>query len=173
MISIIVAVSKNGVIGKNNEIPWYLPDDLKHFAKITKGHTIIMGRKTYESIIKKLGHPLLDRKNIIITSQNNFSAPDCIVVNSTIEAQKDISDNEEVFIIGGAKVYEDFLPLANKLYLTDVDLTCEGDVSFPSYNKEDWREISREEHTKDSKNPYNFTFLEFIKNKRPKFLQVP
>lgn len=163
MISLIVAISKNGVIGKGNEIPWYLPDDLKHFSKTTRGHTVIMGRKTYESIIKRLGKPLPDRKNIILTSQKDFKASGCIVVNSISEAQKNIQDNEEVFIIGGAKVYEDFLPFAGKLYITDVDIECEGDVFFPDYNKDDWKEVSSIFHPTDAKHPNSFNFIELIR----------
>lgn len=163
MISIIVAVSKNRIIGKGNEIPWYLPEDLRHFSKITKGHTVIMGRKTYESIVKRLGKNLPDRKSIIITSNRDFQAPECVVVNSVDQALENISKNEEVFIIGGSKVYEDFLPLTQKIYLTEVDLICDGEVSFPKYNSENWKIVSKEEHLKDVKNPYDFTFLELVR----------
>lgn len=158
MISIIVAVSKNGVIGKNNEIPWYLPDDLKHFAKITTGHTVVMGRKTFESIVKRIGKPLPNRKNIILTSQKDFQAPDCVVKSSVSEVLEIIPKDEEVFIIGGVKVYEDFLPFADKLYITEVDIDSDGDIKFPEYKKEDWIEISSEDHKKDEKNDYDFTF---------------
>lgn len=163
MISIIVAVAKNKVIGKNNEIPWYLPEDLKNFAKITTGHTVVMGRKTYESIIKRIGKPLPNRNNIILTSQKDFQAPDCVVKNSISEILEIIPKDEEVFIIGGAKVYKDFLPLADKLYITEVDFDSDGDIFFPQYNKEEWKIISSEYHEHNEKNPYNFTFLELIK----------
>jgi dihydrofolate reductase len=160
MISIIVAISKNGVIGKNNEIPWYLPDDLKHFAKITTDHTVVMGRKTYESIINRLGKPLPNRKNIILTSQKDFQAPDCLIKNTVSEILEVIPKDEEVFIIGGAKVYEDFLPFTNKLYITKVDTDSDGDIKFPEYNENDWNVTFSENHSKDEKNPFDFSFLE-------------
>ena len=163
MISIIVATAKNGIIGKNGEIPWYLPDDLKHFAKITRGHTVIMGRKTYESIIKRLGHPLPDRKNIVITSQADYKAPDCLVVSSINEVIKTLPTEEEVFIIGGGKIYEEFLPIADKLYITEVAMECEGDTFFPSIEKDSWEIISSEPHAKDEKNLFDFTFLELVR----------
>ncbi len=163
MISIIVATAKNGVIGKNGEIPWYLPDDLKHFAKITRGHTVIMGRKTYESIIKRLGHPLPDRKNIVITSQADYKAPDCFVISSVAEVVKTLPTEEEVFIIGGGKIYEEFLPITDKLYITEVLAEVEGDIIFPTYKIEDWKQISSEHHEKDEKNPFEFNFLELVR----------
>lgn len=164
MISIIVATSKNGVIGKNGEIPWYLPDDLKHFAKITREHTVIMGRKTYESIVKRLGHSLPDRENIVITSQDDFNTPGCTVVKSIDDVIKKFSTNaEEVFVIGGGEIYKQFLQSADKLYITEVEIDCIGDVFFPQYNKDDWKEISSEDHSKDEKHLYNFTFLEFLR----------
>jgi len=163
MISIIVATAKNGVIGKNGEIPWYLPDDFKHFAKITRGHTVIMGRKTHESILKRLGHPLPDRKSVVITSQENYMAPGCIVVKSTDDAIKMFSTStEEVFVIGGGEIYKQFLPFADKLYITEVEIDCEGDISFPQYNKEDWKQTSSEHHGKDEKHKHEFTYLEFV-----------
>ena len=164
MISIIVATAKNGVIGKNGEIPWYLPDDLKHFAKITRGHPVIMGRKTYESIVKRLGHALPDRKNVVITSQGDFNAPGCVVIQSINEAIDMFADqNEEFFVIGGGEIYKQFLPFADKLYITEVEMECEGDASFPQYNKDDWKQISSEHHNKDEKHLFEFTFLEFVR----------
>jgi len=164
MISIIVATAKNGVIGKNGEIPWYLPDDLKHFAKITRGHAVIMGRKTYESIVKRLGHPLPDRKNVVITSQLNYDAPGCVVVKSTDEAIKMFSsDVDEVFIIGGGEIYKQSFPSTDKLYITKVEIDCEGDVTFPQYDEENWKLVSSEYHGKDEKHLYEFTFLEFVR----------
>lgn len=164
MISIIVAVAKNGVIGNAGDIPWNISDDLKHFSKITKGHTVVMGRKTYESIVKRLGHPLSERKNVVITSQNDFDAPGCEVLNSIDEAIKKFSSKEEeVFIIGGGEIYKQFLPLADKLYITEVSTECEGDTSFPSYSLEEWQLVSEEHHQKDDRNSCDFTFLEFIR----------
>ena len=163
MISIIVARARNNVIGKGGDLPWRLSADLKHFAKITKGHTVIMGRKTYESIFQRLGHGLPERKNIIITSQTDFKAPDCFVVSSINEAIKILPANEETFIIGGGKIYEQFLPLADKLYITEVLAEIEGDTVFPTYKKEDWKLISSEPYKKDEKNSFDFNFLELIR----------
>jgi dihydrofolate reductase len=163
MISIIVARSLNGVIGKGGNLPWNLSGDLRHFAKLTKGHTVIMGRKTYESIMRRLGHALPDRKNIVITSQADFSAPGCLVVPSVTEVVKMFSQNpEEVFVIGGGQIYEQFLPIADKLYVTEVSVTCEGDTFF-RFGKESWKIISSEPHGQDEKNSASFTFLELIR----------
>lgn len=163
IISLIAAASKNRVIGNNGEIPWYLPDDFKHFAKITKGHTVIMGQKTYESIIKSLGHPLPDRKNIILSFQADFIAPGCTVFNSIEKALDEVKEEKEVFIIGGGKIYESFLPYANKIYLTEVNIECVGDTYFPDFKRDEWKELAKEEHAKDERHAYDFTFLEFVK----------
>ncbi|MFA6797485.1 MAG: dihydrofolate reductase [Candidatus Paceibacterota bacterium] len=164
MISIIVATSKNGVIGKNGEIPWYLPDDLKHFAKITREHTVVMGRKTYESIVKRLGSPLPDRENIIVTTQEDYKAPGCTVVKSIDDVIKKFSTNsEEIFVIGGGEIYKQFLQFANKLYITEVKIDCIGDISFPQYNKNEWKETTSAHHYRDEKHLYEFTFLEFVR----------
>lgn len=166
MISIIVAIAKNGVIGNKEEIPWYLPDDFKNFAKITKGHTVVMGRKTFESIFKRLGKPLPERSNVIITSQEYFSAPCCEVLPSVEEALKLFKNNkEEIFIIGGSTIYNQFLPFTDKLYITEVLENFEGDTKFPEYNKNDWNIISKEHHFKDEKHKYEFDYIELIKNK--------
>jgi dihydrofolate reductase len=111
-----------------------------------------------------LGHPLPDRKNVVITSQLNYDAPGCVVVKSTDEAIKMFSsDVDEVFIIGGGEIYKQSLPSTNKLYITKVEIDCEGDVKFPQYNEEDWKHISSEHHVKDEKHLYEFTFLEFVR----------
>jgi len=165
MFSIIVAVAKNGVIGNKGEIPWYLPDDFKYFAKITKGHTVVMGRKTYESIIKRIGKPLPERKNVVITNQENFSAPDCIVLKSIEDAVNYFKDNkEEIFIIGGSTIYNQFLPFTDKLYITEVDAEIDGDTKF-IYDKNEWNIVSKENHPKDDKHEYSFDFLQLLKNK--------
>jgi len=163
MISIIVAMAKNNVIGKGGDLPWKLSADLKHFAKITKGHTVIMGRKTYESIFKRLGHGLPERKNIIITSQTDFKAPDCFVVSSINEVVKNLPTEDEAFIIGGGEIYKQFLPITDKLYITEVLTDIEGDTFFPTYNKEDWKLISSESYKKDEKNSFDFNFLELVR----------
>lgn len=145
-ISIIVALDKNRIIGYKGEIPWYLSGDLKMFANITKGHPVIMGRKTYESIIKKLGHPLSGRMNIVLTNQKNYSA-EGMVANSLTEALNlagKHSGSDEIFIIGGEKVYIDFLPYAEKMYLTKIQASFGGDSFFPIFNEQEWEIIQGE-----------------------------
>lgn len=133
-ISIIVALSENRVIGRDNRLPWHIPDDLKRFKRLTTGHAIIMGRKTYESI----GRPLPQRTNIIITRDKTFSVEGCVVVHSLDEAvrfaQKLEGPEGEIFIIGGGQIFEQALPLVDRLYLTVVRGTHEGDVFFPDYS---------------------------------------
>src|SRR3989338_8105608 len=143
IISLIAAMDKNRVIGKDNSLPWKLPEDMKRFRGITKGKPVIMGRKTFESI----GRPLPDRKNIIITRDRNYKAEGCIVVNSKEEALNAAKGSEEVMIIGGEQIFEEFLPIANKMYLTFIDKEFEGDAYFPEYDNAEWKEISREEHS--------------------------
>ena len=131
-ISIIVAHSRNMAIGKANALLWRLPEDLKRFKKLTTGHPIIMGRKTYQSI----NRPLPDRTNIIVTRDENLEIPGCIIVHSVtgaIEKAKEF-DREEIFIIGGAEIYKETLPLVDRLYVTKVDLDVEGDAFFPEYS---------------------------------------
>jgi len=167
IVSLIVAVSKNNVIGSAGQLPWHLPDDFKRFKKITEGHPVIMGRKTYESI----GRPLPDRENIVITGQRDYVAEGCRVVHSLSEAlMRFVGSNEEVFIIGGGQIYRQYFELpselevllnttADKIYLTRVDVSLEGDTFFPSLPPEKWRKVSREEHPADTKHKFAFTFL--------------
>jgi dihydrofolate reductase len=163
MFSIIVAIAKNGVIGDKGEIPWYLPDDFKHFAKITKGHNVIMGRKTYESIFKRLGKPLPERINVVITTQKDFSAPGCIVLPSVEDAINLFSQTvAETFVIGGSKIYDQFLPIVDKLYITEIDENFEGDTTF-NYDKNDWKLSSKEHHSKDEKHKHEFDYLELVR----------
>lgn len=161
-VSIIAAMDKNGVIGHKGEIPWHLSSDIKMFAKITKGHPVIMGRKTYESIIKKLGHPLIGRMNIVLTNQKKYSA-ESIVANSLTEAlclAERCKYPDEVFIIGGEKVYEDFLPYAQKMYLTKIQASFCGDSFFPVFNEQEWEVIQGETQFE---NGIYFTFFVYKK----------
>lgn len=154
--SIIAALDKNRLIGKRGGLPWYLPADLKHFKEITWGKPIIMGRTTHESI----GRPLPGRTNIVLTEKKE-EISGCVVAHSVegaLMAAKDTGSNE-VIIIGGARVYEEFLPTAKRMYLTLIDHAFEGDVYFPLYNEQEWREEAREPHEPDEKNRYAYTFV--------------
>jgi dihydrofolate reductase len=154
MISIILAMDKNKLIGSKNGLPWRLPADLAYFKKITIGHTIIMGRKTYESI----GRPLPGRRNVILTRDYSFVAEGCIICNTLDDALK-FGHNEEVFVIGGAEIYSQFLPYARKLYITKIDEAFEGDTYFDEIDFRKWRLVSKQAGTKDEKNPYTYYFL--------------
>ncbi|GAB3819478.1 dihydrofolate reductase [Pontibacter rugosus] len=155
MISIVVAAAENNVIGKDNDLIWYLPADLKHFKKLTMGHPMVMGRKTFESI----GKPLPGRTSIIITSQENFTAEGCLVAHSLEEAlEKGKALNTEVCVIGGATIYKQALPLTDKVYLTRVHQSFEGDVYFPDLLRNEWQIEAEEHHEPDDKNKYSYTF---------------
>lgn len=158
IISIIAAMGRNKVIGKNNCLPWKLPADMKRFKELTMAKPVIMGRKTFESIKK----PLPNRKNIIITRDKDYQAENCIIVHSVKEALKSTEGNEETMIIGGAEIFKEFLPMANKMYLTLIDEVFEGDAYFPDYNESDWKEVYKEEYESDGYK-YAFVNLERIK----------
>lgn len=149
-------MGKNRAIGNAGKIPWHLPADLAHFKSLTMGHPVIMGRKTYESI----GKPLLGRQNIVVTRQVGYLAEGCIMVTS-LEDAVEIAQGDEVFIIGGAEIYRQALPLADRVYLTVVDEEFTADAYFPELNEKDWRRTEIIQGTKDEKNPYNHTFLTF------------
>lgn len=153
-ISLIVAIARNGVIGRQGGLAWHLPADLRHFRQITTGHPIIMGRKTYESI----GRPLPGRQNIIVTRDVTFKAEGCQIVHSLDEALQFVNHASEVFIIGGANLYAQTLALAHKLHVTHIDATIEGDVYFPEMDWNQWRQTMQELHAADDKNAYNYAF---------------
>jgi len=157
-VSIIVAMAKNRVIGKDNDMPWHLPADLKHFRKVTTGKPIIMGRKTYESI----GRPLPKRHNIIISRNSDYKVDGCDVVSSLDEAVTIAGEVEELFIIGGGFLYNQTIDQVDKLYLTFIDLDVEGDTFFPEYDHLNIKKIVSELHQKDENNPYDYEFTEFI-----------
>lgn len=164
IISMIAAVSENMVIGRNNDLPWHLPDDMKYFMQTTKGHCVIMGRKNYESIPEKF-RPLPNRVNIVVTRQKDFIAPGCMVVGSLEEAidKGRERSNEEIFLIGGAEIYKSGLAIANRLYLTEIKATIEGDVYFPSFNKTLWVEESRIHHFIDERHCHSFDFVKYTR----------
>lgn len=163
-ISLIFATCHNNVLATSDgRLPWHLPDDLKRFKKLTMGKPVIMGRKTFEAMNKK---PLAGRKNIVMTNQVNYKTPkDVIVVNSVESALKAASGCDEVMIIGGAQIFELFLPLADCIYLTKVHTYSRGTVFMPWFNKGEWNEIYEEYHPPDEKHKYAFSFIKYYKKK--------
>ncbi|MCW3072586.1 MAG: diacylglycerol kinase [Bacteroidetes bacterium] len=160
MISLIVAVGDNNVIGKDNALIWHLPADMKFFKEKTTGHCIITGRKNYESIPEKF-RPLPNRTNIVITRQSDYSAPGAIVVNSVeaaLEKAKQTGD-EEIFIIGGAEIFRQSLGYANRIYLTVIHHSFEGDVFFPEIDRTQWKETTRIQGPVDEKNKYPHDYI--------------
>ena len=152
MISIIVALDKNRGIGKNNKIPWHIPEDLKHFKEITMGHPVIMGRKTFESI----GRPLPDRTNIVVTRDVNFKAPGCTIVHSLDEAINKAKEIvEEIFIIGGAEIFRQSIDKADKLYVTIIDKEFDVDTYFPDYEQK----FMKVAEVKQSNNDFSFQYI--------------
>jgi dihydrofolate reductase len=156
-ISIIAAMAENRVIGVDNTLPWRLPADLRHFRLITTGHPVIMGRRNYESI----GKPLPGRDNIVVTRDPDYRAPGCTVTHSLEQALTSAQNDREIFIIGGAEIYRQAFPRAERLYLTLVHADIRGDTYFPEFDPAQWRETSRERHEADEKNPYAYTFLTY------------
>lgn len=154
-LSVICAVAANGVIGRDNRLPWRLPADLKRFKALTRGHAIIMGRKTHES----LGRPLPGRTNIVITRQPGYRAEGCRVAGSLEQALALATDDSEVFVIGGAMLYAQALPQANRIYLTRVHQEIPGDTRMPAWDEAAWRETAREDHEPDAANPYRYSFM--------------
>ncbi|MFS0863277.1 dihydrofolate reductase [Fredinandcohnia sp. 179-A 10B2 NHS] len=162
MISLLLAMDKNQLIGKDNDLPWRLPADLAYFKRVTMGHPIIMGRKTYDSI----GRPLPGRENIIVTRDRNYQVEGCKVVHSIDEiVQLGSETKEELFVIGGSEIFKEILPYADRLYITEIDEVFEGDTYFPAFKKNEWNLISSEKGIKDEKNPYEYTFLVYEKVK--------
>ncbi len=162
MITILAAVGKNGVIGNNNQLIWHLPNDLKRFKQRTLGHPIIMGRKTFESFPK----PLPGRVHFVISRQEHPSTENVYWVNSLQEAiQLAMTFSQEVFVIGGGEIYTQALPLADRMELTLVGATFEGDSYFPKIDFSQWNVISEEGHLKDEKHPYDYTFITLERKK--------
>lgn len=159
-ISFVVAVARNGVIGKNNDLPWRLPDDMKFFMSKTKGHHVVLGRKNYDSLPAKF-KPLPERTNIIVTHQKDFTVPGAVIVHSIEDAIAFARNNREtdLMIIGGAEIYKLAFPFANTLYITEIDADVEGDVYFPKFDKAEWTELERVHHPADAKHPYAFDFV--------------
>lgn len=162
-LSLIAAIGKNNELGKDNKLLWDLPADMQHFRDTTRGHAVIMGRKTLESILSSLGHPLPNRRNVVITRDINYQKEGVEVVHSIQEALELFKDtDEEVFNIGGAEIYKLGIPFANKLYLTHIDQTFDADSFFPEITH-DWQKDSEKVFEPDQENRYRLTFTEYIK----------
>jgi dihydrofolate reductase len=157
LLSLIVAMDSNRLIGRGNALPWHLPADLKHFKSITMSKPIIMGRKTYESI----GKPLPGRRNIVITRNPNYQAPGCDVVTSLDAALKAAGNVDEIMIIGGTQIFQESLPVTQRIYLTLIDHEFEGDAWFPEYDLKKWKVSAEEKHRhQDSDTGFEYKFLQ-------------
>ena len=154
-ISIVVAMASNRVIGLNNTMPWHLSADLQNFKKITMGKPILMGRRTFESI----GRPLPGRKNIIVSRNKDYKQQGCLVYNSIDEALENCRDEEEIMIVGGACFYETMLPVADRIYLTQIHKHFEGDTFFPEFDSSLWREIERMDFNDDQNVAFDYSFI--------------
>ncbi|MAD46378.1 MAG: dihydrofolate reductase [Oceanospirillaceae bacterium] len=164
-LSLIVALAQNHVIGVDNKLPWYLPNDLKYFKQVTMGKAIIMGRKPYESI----GKPLPGRTNIIITRQSGYQPPgktDSVKIVSSLEEARDLANSlaivngqDEAMIIGGAEIYSQALPLVERMYMTEVHADVDGDARFPEFDRSLWQAVAREDFQAEGGNPYDYSFV--------------
>ncbi|MBX4191560.1 MAG: dihydrofolate reductase [Candidatus Doudnabacteria bacterium] len=154
-LSLIAAVAKNGVIGNHNALPWYIPEDLKHFKNETVGKVVLMGKKTFDSVVDRIKKPLPDRTNVVITRQMDWKAPEGVLVYHSIEtALEALKDKDEVMVAGGGQIFDQLMDKADKLILTEVHKAVEGDVLFPKVDKNIWKEVSREDHEE-------FSFVEY------------
>ncbi|MFT7900821.1 dihydrofolate reductase [Tenacibaculum ascidiaceicola] len=158
MITLIAAIAKNNALGKDNDLIWHLPADLKRFKKVTTGHPILMGRNTFESI----GKPLPNRTSIIITRKNNYFVDGCLIANS-IEQAIELTEGKDAFIIGGAQIYKDALEqnLVDRLDITLLHHEFEADAFFPEIDMEIWKEVAREDFKADEKNKYDYSFVSY------------
>ena len=153
-LTLIVAAAENNAIGKDNKMLWHLPNDFKYFKKNTLEHSVVMGRKTFESI----GKPLPERRNIILTRDMNYTHEEVDVANSVQEVLNYCRDEREIFIIGGAEIYKQTLPLADRVLLTRVHTNIDGDAYFPELLDHEWNLVSAEKHEKDEKHAFDYTF---------------
>jgi dihydrofolate reductase len=161
-ITLIAAVARNRVIGKNNDLIWHMPEDLKFFKKTTLGHSVVMGRKTFESF----GRPLPGRTNIVLSRSKKPVHPDVVMFSKLEDAIVYCKENgeDECFIAGGAEIYQQALPLADRMIITEIHAEFEGDTFFPDFNPQEWKEISRDKRKKDTKNPYDYSFVIYEKS---------
>lgn len=156
-LALIVAMDKNGLIGRDNDLPWRLSADLQYFRKTTMGKPIVMGRKTHESI----GRPLPGRQNIVLTTQPDYQAQGCDIVHSVAQVETLCQQADEVMIMGGSSLYDLFLPYADILYLTRVHVELQGDTWFPAWSENDWQLSQREDHQADDKNEFDYSFITY------------
>lgn len=161
--TLVVAVARNGVIGRDNRLPWKLPDDLAYFKRVTMGKPVVMGRRTWESI----GKPLPGRLNIVVTRDRAYKAPQAQVVHSLDEAWKAAGGAEEVAVIGGRAIFEETLPVADRIHLTEVDAEVEGDVRFPPFDRSQWREREVSRHAADARHDHPFRIV-VLERARPR-----
>jgi dihydrofolate reductase len=155
IISLIAAVADNGVIGANNALPWHLPADLRRFRELTRGHYVVMGRKTCDS----LSRPLPERVNVVVSGNTRYNAPGFTVMRSLDAALEVACREQELFVIGGASLYAQVLPRADRFYLTLVHADAAGDTRFPDFNRNDWRELERSEHAADARHAHAYSFI--------------
>jgi dihydrofolate reductase len=161
MLNIIVAMARNRVIGVDNQLPWHLPEDLKHFKSLTMGHHIIMGRKTYDSI----GRPLPGRTTVIVTRDPGYTMGGCLVAHSLEQAIALSAGDDELFFVGGASLYEQAMPLAERLYITEIQSDYQGDAHFPAIDRRRWSETAREHHVTDAGPAYDFVTYDRVGGK--------
>ncbi|MDR1756894.1 MAG: dihydrofolate reductase [Culturomica sp.] len=159
ILSIIVAAAENDVIGRDNALIWRLSADLKRFKSLTTGHTVLMGRKTFES----MGKPLPNRRNIVLSGDPSFAPAGCEIVGSVEEALEKTAGDEQVFVIGGGQVYRTFWERADRLYLTVVHTKAEGDTVIPPVDPHRWREVKREEFRADEKNEFDYSYVDYVR----------
>ncbi|HEY6241755.1 MAG TPA: dihydrofolate reductase [Burkholderiales bacterium] len=156
-IALIAAVARNGVIGSGNRMPWHLPEDLKRFRRLTLGHAVIMGRRTFESI----GKPLAGRSNIVVTRSPDWTRVGCHTAHSLESALAAVHEPQDAFVIGGAEIYALAFPLADRLHVTEIERDFEGDVFFPQLDRSCWREVSRERHASGGAEGFAYAFVEY------------
>jgi len=161
-ISIIVAMAKNRVIGINNTLPWHLPADLKHFKVLTMGHHIVMGRKTYESI----GRPLPGRTSVVVTRNPELNIEGCIIAHTLDQAIAACNGDDQIFIVGGAELYAQALPIADRLLITEIQMDVTGDAYFPDFRRDEWQEISREVCSQQEPQPLEYHFAAYQRRQR-------
>ncbi len=162
IVSLVAAASDNNVIGKNNTLIWRMPADMKFFKNLTTGHTVVMGRKTYES----MGKPLPGRKNIIITRNTAYKAEGCVVFSSFSAVLEYCKAENEVFVIGGAEIYHQLIHSADKIYLTRIHENFDGDAFFPDIAINEWDETLHTDFPADEKNPHTYSFIEYLRRKK-------